>query len=42
MTVTQYLVIINVRDRLEPLQDLVSWLEGVGQQNIWLNDNAST
>jgi hypothetical protein len=42
MTVTQYPVIINVRDRLEPLQDLVSWLEGVGQQNIWLNDNAST
>jgi hypothetical protein len=42
MTVTQYPVIINVRDRLEPLQDLVSWLEEVGQQNIWLNDNAST
>ena len=42
MTVTQYPVIINVRDRLQPLRDLVSWLEGVGQQNIWLNDNAST
>ncbi|MFZ9819190.1 MAG: hypothetical protein ACO3D9_08150 [Ilumatobacteraceae bacterium] len=39
---TQYPVIINVRDRLEPLRDLVSWLELVGQETIWLNDNAST
>ena len=42
MAVEQYPIIINVRDRLEPLRDLVSWLERIGQENIWLNDNAST
>lgn len=38
----QFPVIINVRDRVEALRDLVSWLERVGQQEIWLCDNAST
>ena len=42
MTVEQFPIIINVRDRLEPLRDLVAWLEHVGQEQIWLNDNAST
>ena len=39
---TQYPVIINVRDRLSALLDLVAWLEKVGQENIWICDNAST
>jgi len=38
----QYPVVINVRDRLSPLVDLVNWLERIGQNNIWLCDNAST
>jgi hypothetical protein len=38
----QFPVIINVRDRVEALRDLVSWLERAGQQDIWLCDNAST
>jgi hypothetical protein len=38
----QFPVIINVRDRLEPLRDLITWLEQQGQQNIWLCDNDST
>ncbi|MFM9138696.1 MAG: hypothetical protein ACKOQZ_11355 [Actinomycetota bacterium] len=42
MAVEQFPIIINVRDRLEPLRDLVAWLERVGQEQIWLNDNAST
>ena len=39
---TQFPIIINVRDRVEALRDLVSWLERAGQQDIWLCDNAST
>ena len=39
---TQYPVIINVRDRLSALLDLLAWLEKVGQENVWLCDNAST
>lgn len=39
---TQYPIIIITRDRLEPLRQLVAWLEGMGQENIWLCDNAST
>ena len=38
----QFPVIINVRDRLEPLRDLVKWLEQLGQEDIWLCDNDST
>ena len=38
----QYPIIINVRDRVTHLQQLVSWLESQGQENIWLCDNAST
>lgn len=38
----QFPVIINVRDRLEPLRDLITWLEQQGQENIWLCDNDST
>ncbi len=38
----QYPIIINVRDRLEALRDLVDWLERAGQEDIWLCDNAST
>ena len=38
----QYPVIINVRDRLSALLDLLAWLEKVGQENVWLCDNAST
>lgn len=40
--VNQYPVIINVRDRLSALLDLVAWLEKMGQEEIWLCDNAST
>jgi hypothetical protein len=35
-------IIINVRDRLSPLVELVDWLERAGQTDIWLVDNAST
>jgi hypothetical protein len=35
-------IIINVRDRLEPLTLLVNWLESAGHTNIWFCDNAST
>ncbi|NCV87886.1 MAG: hypothetical protein EBW14_18965, partial [Oxalobacteraceae bacterium] len=38
----QYPVIITVRDRLSPLIALLDWLDGVGQHDIWLCDNAST
>jgi len=38
----QFPVIINVRDRLKPLLDLIAWLERQGQENIWLCDNDST
>ena len=37
-----YHVVINVRDRLEGLHDLVSWLERTGNAEIWLLDNGST
>ncbi len=40
--VKQYPVIITVRDRLSCLKQLLSWLEGMGQNEIWLCDNAST
>ena len=40
--VKQYPVIITVRDRLTCLQQLLEWLESVGQNEIWLCDNAST
>ena len=39
---TQYPVIIITRDRLDSLEQLVLWLENVGQENIWFCDNAST
>ncbi len=42
MAVRQYPVIITVRDRLSCLQQLLSWLENMGQQEIWLCDNDST
>jgi hypothetical protein len=42
MTVEQFPVIINVRDRLDPLRQLVEWLEAAGQQELYLLDNAST
>ena len=42
MSVKQYPVFITVRDRLEWLQGLVQWLEGVGQRSIYLIDNDST
>jgi hypothetical protein len=35
-------VIVNVRDRLTPLRELVAWLERAGHREIWLVDNAST
>lgn len=35
-------IIINVRDRVEPLKLLVEWLESVHQTDIWFCDNAST
>lgn len=38
----QYPVIINVRDRITDLVALLQWLEKMGQENIWLCDNAST
>lgn len=38
----QFPIIIVVRDRLSALKQLLQWLEGVGQYNIWLCDNAST
>ena len=38
----QYPIIITTRDRLEPLLQLVAWLEKIGQQDIWFCDNQST
>jgi hypothetical protein len=38
----QYPVFIAVRDRVESLSALIQWLESVGQNEIWLIDNAST
>ncbi|HXW33848.1 MAG TPA: hypothetical protein VEJ87_04660 [Acidimicrobiales bacterium] len=35
-------VLITCRDRLEPLQKLVAWLESAGHQRIVFVDNAST
>ena len=40
--VRQYPIVITVRDRLTCLKQLLSWLENVGQNEIWLCDNAST
>jgi hypothetical protein len=40
--IEQFPIIITVRDRLSPLTALLDWLEAVGQQEIWLCDNAST
>ena len=42
MTLEQFPVIINVRDRLDPLRQLVEWLQAAGQQELYLLDNAST
>jgi len=41
-SIKQYPIIITTRDRLEPLLQLVAWLEKIGQQNIWFCDNQST
>ena len=38
----QFPVFIIVRDRVTPLDQLVGWLESIGQSEIWLIDNAST
>ena len=38
----QYPIIINVRDRLSHLQQLLEWLDNVGYHDIWLCDNDST
>ncbi len=38
----QFPVIINLRDRITPLLQLISWLEAAGQEEIWLCDNDST
>lgn len=38
----QYPVFITVRDRVEPLRELLAWLDRVGQDEVWLIDNAST
>jgi hypothetical protein len=35
-------IFIPVRDRLEPLLQLLGWFESIGQNDIWLIDNAST
>lgn len=40
--IEQFPVIITVRDRLTPLVELLTWLDSVGQREIWLCDNAST
>jgi hypothetical protein len=42
MSVEQFPVIINVRDRLETLRQLVEWLEAAGQRELYLLDNASS
>jgi hypothetical protein len=42
MSGDQFPTFIPVRDRLTPLLQLLAWLEAVGQQDIWLIDNAST
>ena len=38
----QYPIIVIVRDRLSHLQQLLAWLDDVGQREVWLCDNAST
>ncbi|MCE9623096.1 MAG: glycosyltransferase family 2 protein [Actinomycetia bacterium] len=38
----QYPIFISLRDRLEPLQTLLNWLDRVNQREIWLIDNDST
>ncbi|CAN5593537.1 hypothetical protein BH10ACT2_BH10ACT2_00250 [soil metagenome] len=38
----QYPVFIIVRDRIEPLQQLLDWLKRADQNEIWLIDNDST
>ena len=40
--IEQFPVIITVRDRLTPLMELLTWLDSVGQREVWLCDNAST
>ena len=35
-------IFLIVRDRLQPLMDLVDWLERAGFEEIWLIDNDST
>jgi hypothetical protein len=39
---TKFPIFIILRDRLEPLLELLRWLESVGQTDIWLIDNDST
>ncbi|HET9111698.1 MAG TPA: hypothetical protein VFN78_12795 [Ktedonobacterales bacterium] len=41
-TDTQVPIIINNRDRLEPLLKLLDWLQRAGQHNIYIVDNDST
>ena len=38
----QYPTFIIVRDRIEPLRQLLDWLDRAGQREIWLIDNDST
>jgi hypothetical protein len=42
MKTEQFPVIITVRDRLQPLRQLVEWLQAAGQKELYLLDNAST
>ena len=42
MMTRQFPIIVIVRDRLSHLQQLLAWLDDVGQRNVWLCDNAST
>jgi hypothetical protein len=39
---TQYPIFINNRDRLQPLVQLIRWLEKVGQTSIYIVDNDSS
>ena len=35
-------VVINSRDRLEPMRHLINWLYSANMRNIWICDNASS
>ena len=41
-TITQVPIIVNNRDRLNPLRQLIGWLERAGQRDIYIVDNDST